>query len=162
MIRAAASATLLLAAAGAGAQAPDPLDIRACKAIESDAQRLACYDRATHRDEMAPVATPPPATGQDMFGLESGDPQRSLLDSRWELAPESKLGTFNLRGYQPIYIMPLFATSDRNETPRSPNPNNTVSVGERLDSVEAKFQLSFKTKVWQGVFGDKGDVWATY
>lgn len=162
MIRAAASATFLLAAATAGAQAPDPLDIRACKAIESDSQRLACYDSATHRDEMAPAATPSPATGQDMFGLETGDPQRSLLDSRWELASESKLGTFNLRGYQPIYIMPLFATSDRNETPHSPNPNNTVTVGEPLDSIEAKFQLSFKTKVWQGVFGDHGDVWATY
>ena len=27
----------------------------------------------------------------------------SLLDSRWELSPESKLGTFNIRGYKPVY-----------------------------------------------------------
>jgi phospholipase A1 len=169
-MRTAVHATLALAAGAASAQAPDPLDIRACKAIEGDSLRLACYDRATHRDEMT---APPVAAAQDgagsgaataMFGYEGAAERsdRSLLDSRWELSPESKLGTFNLRGYQPIYILPLFATSDRNETPHSPNPNNTVTTSEPLDWIEAKFQLSFKTKVWQGVFGDAGDVWATY
>src|SRR5690606_18783130 len=86
----------------------------------------------------------------------------SLLDSRWELASESKLGTFNMRAWQPIYIMPLAATSKRNVAPRSPNPNNTVTTPEPLDAIETKFQLSFKTKVWQGVFGEHGDIWATY
>ncbi|MCP4514624.1 MAG: phospholipase, partial [Delftia sp.] len=43
--------TAVLAATIAGllsmaahAQNPNPMDIRACTAIESDAQRLACYD----------------------------------------------------------------------------------------------------------------------
>src|SRR5690606_19245318 len=160
MIRPAICVTFVFAAGVAVAQGPDPLDIRACKAIEGDSLRLACYDRATHRDEMhveAPAGDA--ASGAAMFGHEpGGGSASSLLDSRWELSPESKLGTFNLRGHQPIYIMPLFATSDRNETPHSPNPNNTVTASEPLDRVEAKFQLSFKTKVWQGVFGEAGDV----
>ena len=165
MIRPAVFAMLVLGAGVAAAQAPDPFDIRACKAIEGDSQRLACYDRATHRDEMPAEPAADGATAATaMFGHEpvAATPGRSLLDSRWELSQDSKLGTFNLRGYQPIYIMPLFATSDRNETPHSPNPSNTVTESEPLDRVEAKFQLSFKTKVWQGVFGDAGDVWATY
>src|SRR5690348_18342975 len=37
------------------AQNPDPTDIRACTAIESDSQRLACYDHATGRVNL-PVA----------------------------------------------------------------------------------------------------------
>src|SRR6185437_10959594 len=28
--------------------------------------------------------------------------------------------------------------------------------------VEGKFQLSLKTKIWQGVFGDAGDLWLGY
>ena len=86
----------------------------------------------------------------------------SLLDSRWELSPESKLGTFNLRGYKPVYALPLFATSSQNTRPQSPNPDNTVQTPQPLQNVEGKFQLSLKTKVWQGVFGDEGDLWVGY
>src|SRR6185312_12319575 len=108
------------------AQNPDPMDIRACTAIESDAQRLACYDRATGRDQL-PAAQKrneqPATTNEGMFAhdrqtsvVAAAEPPvaapLSLLDSRWELSPESKLGTFNLRGYRPVYAMPLFATSN--------------------------------------------------
>jgi phospholipase A1 len=158
------------------AQNPDPTDIRACTAIESDAQRLACYDQATGRGGLPAAqkrseAAPPPG----VFGHESArgrtvaaapEPESprplSLLDSRWELSPESKLGTLNLRGYKPIYFMPVFATSNQNDKPASPNPRNTVTTPQELDNVEAKFQLSLKTKVWQGVFGDTGDLWVGY
>ncbi|HEY8683258.1 MAG TPA: phospholipase A, partial [Rhodanobacter sp.] len=43
-----------------------------------------------------------------------------------------------------------------------PNPVNTVNTPQQLDNVETKFQLSLKTKVWQGVFGDTGDLWVGY
>ena len=86
----------------------------------------------------------------------------SLLDSRWELARDSKLGIFQLRAYKPIYALPAFWTSEINATPSSPNPNNTVTDPEELDSVEAKFQISFKTKLAENLFGDNGDIWAGY
>src|SRR6185437_11115223 len=158
------------------AQNPDPMDIRACTAIESDAQRLACYDRATGRDQL-PAAQKrneqPATTNEGMFAhdrqtsvVAAAEPQvaapLSLLDSRWELSPESKLGTFNLRGYRPVYAMPLFATSNQNREPHSPNPDNTVQTPQPLQNVEGKFQLSLKTKIWQGVFGDAGDLWLGY
>ncbi|MCY7313325.1 MAG: phospholipase A [Pseudoxanthomonas sp.] len=86
----------------------------------------------------------------------------SLLDSRWELASDSKLGVFQLRAYRPVYLLPVLWTSNFNETPSSPNPDNTVSTPLNLDSVEAKFQLSFKTKLVENVFGDNGDIWGGY
>ncbi len=86
----------------------------------------------------------------------------SLLDSRWELAKDSKLGVFQLRGYKPLYLLPAFWTSDINESPSSPNPRNTVIEPLALDNTEAKFQLSFKTKFAENLFGDNGDLWGAY
>ncbi|MGB3268849.1 MAG: phospholipase A [Rhodanobacter sp.] len=164
-------------ATDAHAQNPDPMDIRGCTAIESDAQRLACYDQATGRVNL-PVAQKRPvqaAEAGDVFGHDHpGAPAvsapgnsevaapLSLLDSRWELAPESKLGTFNVRGYKPVYVLPIFASSNQNNQPHSPNPDNNAAGSERLDNIEAKFQLSLKAKIWQGVFGDAGDLWVGY
>ncbi len=164
-------------AISAHAQNPDPTDIRACTAIESDAQRLACYDHATGRVNLpaAQKRADPTTATPNIFSLDAGKSETtatetnsevakplSLLDSRWELAPESRLGTLNLRGYRPVYVLPLFVTSHQNNRPRSPNADNTVTGREQLDNVEAKFQLSLKTKVWQGVFGDVGDLWIGY
>lgn len=86
----------------------------------------------------------------------------SLLDTRWELARDSKLGLFNFRAYKPVYLLPAFWTSKTNPLPSSPNPRNTVTEPEILDSVEAKFQLSFKTKALENLFGDNGDLWMGY
>ncbi len=162
----------IILATSTRAQNPDPTDIRGCTGIENDAQRLACYDHATGRVNL-PAAQKRSSSPVDTAGIFSTDKMAqtgnsdvstplSLLDSRWELSPESKLGTFNIRGYKPVYVLPMFATSNQNNQPRSPNPDNTVANGEQLDNIEAKFQLSLKAKVWQGVFGDAGDVWVGY
>ncbi|ENV46151.1 hypothetical protein P255_01322 [Acinetobacter brisouii CIP 110357] len=88
--------------------------------------------------------------------------QNSLLDSRWELSEKSKLGTWNIRGYKPIYVLPIFWTSNRNVYPSSPNPLNTVTERQDLKFTESKFQLSLKTKAWENIFGDNGDLWIGY
>jgi phospholipase A1/A2 len=177
MKRAAVSVILGLCAALASrqthAQGSGAMDIRSCTAIESDAQRLACYDQAAGRASLpaARKKTAEAAAPSEVFGRDSKPPGTaaggtvkplSLLDSRWELSPDSKLGTYNIRGYKPVIIMPVFATSDPNESPQSPNPDNTVSTPENLEDVEAKFQISLKTKVWQNVLGSVGDLWIAY
>jgi phospholipase A1/A2 len=166
----AAVAAMKLSAAHA--QNADPVDIRACAGIETDSQRLACYDRSVGRENM-PAAKKKEDTESAQRRLlsaehasgadESNVPAPlSLLDSRWELNPDTKLGTFNLRGYKPMYVMPLFVTSNQNEKPTSPSPGRSVTTDQSLDNSEAKFQISLKTKVWQGVFGDVGDLWVAY
>jgi phospholipase A1 len=177
MKRTTATVILALCAALASrqthAQSPDPMDLGSCTAIESDAQRLACYDQAAGRAK-GPAAhkkITEVAASSEVFQRDSEPAgtaasgtvkSLSLLDSRWELSPESKLGTYNVRGYKPVYVMPAFGTNNQNERPQSPNPDNTVSAPQRMDDVEVKFQLSLKTKVWQGVFGEVGDLWIAY
>ena len=85
----------------------------------------------------------------------------SLLDSRWELARDSKLGTFNFRAYKPVYLLPAFWSSNPNSLPTSSNPA-VPTQPQALDSLEAKFQLSFKTKAVENLFGDNGDLWMAY
>ena len=163
----------------------------ACVSIESDADRLACYDaalRRTPRDtrqadiaakeaqairenlELGDTIEGKPAQGRSdlypqdeplAFALANAG-KGSMLDSRWELAKDSKLGTFNFRAYKPVYLLPVFWSSGQNERPHSPNPRNTVAGPQPLTDVESKFQLSFKTKALENVFGDNGDVWMAY
>jgi phospholipase A1 len=194
-------ATLSLACTAAFAQSPEPGSIEACTAIESDAVRLACFDKATGRgfrsaqeaDAAAAAAaadvaiTKEAAADAEAAGLPRSERARravsdlfdndsteldkaaianagkgSLLDSRWELAKDSKLGTFNFRAYKPLYLLPVFWSSDPNTRPSSPNPDNTAPGPLPLDDIEAKFQLSFKTKALENLFGDNGDVWMGY
>lgn len=152
LLRATLTAALLaLVAAPASAQT-----LEACRAIVSDAERLACYDRVAERQTAQRAAdlyrneAPPEAAADSMLGR------------RWELDPHAKLGTFNLRAHRPVYVLPLFWSSNPNDRPRSPNPANTLQDDLDLRSLENKFQLSFKTKVWEGVFGDAGDLWFAY
>lgn len=171
--------------------APQPASPQACVSLPTNNDRLACYDaifrpapvqpetlsiseqaaveainvKTSEQQQQQPVAS---KVGEvirnyDLFGAgPEFDPTTSLLDQRWELSEKSKLGTWQLRAYQPIYLLPAMWTSDKNETPYSPNPQNTVTDPQNLNSTETKFQLSFKTKAVENIFGNNGDVWIGY
>ena len=113
----------------------------------------------------AHAQTAPPKDPMQRVQAESmeGTPTRgALLDARWELEPASKQGVFVFRGYKPVYLLPAFWSSRPNATPRSPNPLNTVLQPTTIEPLEAKFQLSFKTKAIEDLFGDNGDLWLGY
>ena len=163
-----------------------PASAEACVALESNADRLSCYDtlfKVTEAEkttllserqaakELAPEPTQPETLKEKIsqgvstiFASEGSkiDPNHSLLDRRWELSPDSKLGTWNIRAHQPVYLLPAFWTSDKNEFPQSPNVNNTVDTDQNLKSTESKFQLSLKTKAVENLLGDNGDIWLGY
>lgn len=139
-----------------GQEPTEPATPAACASIVVDSQRLACYDLAVGR---APTSAAPPGSGEPDLG-EAAGASGSLLDSRWELLPESRLGTFNLRAYRPVYVMPWVGTTEVNQTPSSPTRPGQPT--QELSSSEVQFQLSWKTKAWQGVFGDYGDLWLAY
>jgi phospholipase A1/A2 len=142
----------------APAQTPPPAP-EACAALRSDAARLQCYDAALGREPAQASSADNAARPERAHPVPA---RQSLLDRRWELAGPSKLGTFRLRAYKPIYIFPFSWTSDTNTVPHSPNPRNTVTAPQDLDRVEAKFQLSMKFKLAENLFGDNGDVWGAY
>ena len=161
-----------------------PASAEACVALESNADRLSCYDTLfkvpeaekttllSERQvakELAPEPTQPETLKEKIsqgvstiFASEGSkiDPNHSLLDRRWELSPDSKLGTWNIRAHQPVYLLPAFWTSDKNEFPQS--PNLTVDTDQNLKSTESKFQLSLKTKAVENLLGDNGDIWLGY
>src|SRR5690606_41383076 len=84
--------------------------------------------------------------------------RRSQLDSRGELARDSKLGTFSMRAYRPVYLLPAFWSSSPNKSPTSTADGQELQV-DSVDSIETKFQISFKTKAVENLFGDNGDIW---
>jgi phospholipase A1 len=46
--------------------------------------------------------------------------------------------------------------------PTSPNPANALNEPVDVDPAEAKYQISFKTKLWEGLVGRHGDLWLGY
>lgn len=164
-----------------------PASSQACVALESNADRLACYDTLFKTTDAAtkPVyvseqraaneiesSTSEPETltekieqkVESLFSIQGAkiDPNSSLLDRRWELSEDSKLGTWNIRAHQPVYLLPAFWTTDKNAFPKSLNLQNTVEQDQNLKSMEAKFQISLKTKALENLIGNNGDVWLGY
>jgi len=125
--------------------------LTSCADIEAQTARLACYDAfiEAYRNGIGAAETTPAA-------------QRSLLDSRWELARDSQSGVFHLHPHKPMYLLPVFYTRTPNRQPHSPNPRNTLTMPMLLENTEAKFQVSFKSRVVDDLFGNNGDLWVGY
>ena len=147
----------------AGRSAAGPLEAdqaaaRAREALQAGAQAEAAAGLAEAQVRTDELFVQDEALGRALANAGRG----SLLASRWELARDSKLGIFNFRVHKPVYLMPAFWTSGINDMPSSANPDNTVHEPMQLDALETKFQLSFKTKAVENLFGDNGDIWMGY
>ncbi len=139
---------------------PAHAQIGACATIADDRERLACYDGMTKPAISPPQQAPAPVpTTKDAVSAPTVA-AASDLEQRWELRPDLQRGAFNLLGYRPLYAL-LHATDSINNSPGSP----TRSLGMQdvqLDHLEAKLQLSFKTKLAQDLFGSPTDLWFGY
>ena len=147
-------------------QASEATEPQACHAIESAAERLSCYDRATGRPaiDTAPLAGSRPALRRDPLPPrgEVSAPGRSAMVEHWELDDASDGGLLQVRPHQPVYALPARYTTRRNPLPSSPAPDRSVEDRLNLDSVEAKFQLSLKTKALDNILGQDLDLWFGY
>lgn len=160
----------LLGGVPVAALAADKPPLEQCAAIGPAADRLACYDKLAGRAPSAPVpvteaeAETAPSASQlapkDVPAAparESTVASSSLLSKFWELDPEDKRGTFNFTGYRANYVLPVHYTTRINRSPQSPN-QAAVSL-PAYKRVEAKFQLSLRTKIAQDLLLDNADVW---
>lgn len=167
-------------AAPAGAQQPPaaaPTDLASCVALADDALRLACYDRQAGRPAAAAPAvpagrtpdvmtpSPPVASGEVAAvggtGLRPPASAPSFLSKYWELDDADKRGTFNFTGYRPNFLLPLHYTSRINNRPTSPTPNRDGQLRD-YQRVEAKLQISLRTKLAQSVLLPGADLWFGY
>ena len=144
---------------------PAYAQLAACANVANDAERLACYDGLARAASAPPaVETVPPAATTAAQKEAAAEPppvvQRgSTMDEHWELRRDLKRGIFNLVPHRPLYGL-IHWTDNRNELPSSPTRNVTQQAD--LERAEGKIQLSFKTKMAEGVLGTPGDLWFGY
>lgn len=103
------------------------------------------------------------------IGFSQNQPQvnqrriiRKSFSQQWELDSIYRKGTFRLVSYKPIYITAGRWTSKTNKFPISENPDYASDELQDYNNFEAKFQLSFKSKVMQSIFWGCGDLWIAY
>lgn len=119
-----------------------------CSKFEDDIRRLECYDNSASPDLFESATTNDDKT------------RKSLLTERWEL--DSDQDKFIIKPYKPVYFLPVHYTRSVNQLPQTPNPLTTVSNELNIDNTEASFQLSFKTKLGEGLIAGQGDLWLGY
>lgn len=97
---------------------------------------------------------------QDLFTV----PKSSFktLSEVWDLDKTDRQGTFKIAPYKPIYVTAGRWSNRPNRLPQSENPNNSLSDSKDFNSFEAKFQLSFKTKVAQSLLFGTADLWVGF
>lgn len=166
-----------------GADTPAvPLDLGVCRSIAGDAERLACYDRLAGRARAdtaapatlsmpAPLPTPPgaskdgapatPVATPSGPGLMAGGSGGGLWSKFWELERADKRGTFNFLTYRPNFLLPVHYTSRINRSPTSPTPGREGSL-PAYKRIEAKLQLSLRTKIVQSLLLPDADLWFGY
>jgi len=140
-----------------------------CAAIGAPADRLACYDKLAGRAVELPAPTGQEGAGDSQLAPKAQllPPAKqpvggsgSLVSRYWELDPEDKRGIFNFVGYKPNYVLPLHLTSRINREPKSPTQAGVPLPDYKR--LEAKFQLSLRTKVLQDVGFEGGDLWLAF
>lgn len=108
-----------------------------CAKIADNAVRLACYDDLAARGPAREEA-------------------QSYLSRLWDLNTESRRIGFALRPHRFNYILPYTYNATPNKELLQADP------GGEIQNQEVKFQISFKTKLWQDVLGGEMDLWIAY
>ena len=136
-----------------------------CVAMADPAARLACYDRLHGRAETPAAAAAAPASAPaqvttPMPPVAAADDD-SRLGTRWDLDGQ-RGALFAPRAYRPVYLLPATWTDRVNREPGSPSPQHSVDSPLVLKSIEAKYQISLKTKFAHSVFGTPVSLWGGY
>ena len=151
-----------------------PASLGSCRVLTDDAARLQCYDTVTGRTPTQRIeANPAPAakTNAPQAAPESSldavvkavtpppaEEPPSPLAKRWQLVAQTDRGPFVITPYRPTYILPLSYAGRRNVEPFQA----TFGEDEPYDAIEAKFQLSFMSKLWPEFLHPRGDLWFAY
>jgi hypothetical protein len=101
----------------------------------------------------------------DEAGKAARDARRArgtTIEDRWELDAASRRGTFLLRPYKPMYVLPAHWTDSPNRQPVSDGVGNSLPVEVPSRAIDAKIQLSFKVKLWETIGGSDVDLWGGY
>ncbi|GAB2738992.1 phospholipase A [Melaminivora jejuensis] len=163
---------------------------RQCAALDADQARLACFDQwaggqpaptapgvpqasswnadpgaATPVLTLAPAAVPPAPPIEITLADGCRDEQHSTLARFWELEDATDCGKLRFRGYRPMSVS-VVAASSVNRQPLSENPINSAGSSVDYRSTEMRVQLSVRTKLATGLLPTRGglrdSLWAGY
>ena len=153
---------IFLAAISRAGLAVEPADATRCDLIAGKEERLKCYDTlAGRRNTNIPEEPFQQLYESSTSGTAAGAATPTALSVRWELEPETKQGLWRVRPYRPLFILPVRYSDNPNNFPQTPS-QPALPTSEQLDNSEAEFQLSFKTKGAQNLFGSQMDLWFAY
>jgi phospholipase A1/A2 len=126
-----------------------------CATIEDGAQRLECYDTLARDAGASPGApgeisetTVVSETQEVEVGMMADRLAREemLMDSSWVITPHHR-----------NYLLPVTYNSNINEEAWT-----DIFPDAEMDSVEAKFQISFKAIMWKHILGEGTNLWGAY
>ena len=169
---------LFLAAAGSASATlvqATPNSAADCHAIAASMERLACYDAVSGRAAEAAKGTAVAATATTSTAsaatvapvdaarqAESGGTAPttiSMIDNAWGFDPAS--APFDVRFHNANYLLFGRYTNNVNNSPFSPLFQGTGQPQQDLNSTEAKFQFSFKARLW-ATDDRRWGLWAAY
>lgn len=125
-----------------------------CSKIDDNSERLKCYDGLAGRS--AENKTRVLSTGVKDEKPQAAE-KPSVMSRLWELDPVSRKNATLVRAHRSSYILPLAY----NMTPNK-NAAQDAEQADKMQNAEAKFQLSFKTKLWEDILGKDLDLWFGY
>lgn len=151
-----------------------------CATIEDGGLRLACYDRL-HAPKISSASQPASKTidlektyqatlndkTPQVVLAEPTQPvlteQPTRLSHLYDLDDNRQGGILTVREHEPIYLLPAWYRTSPNYIPHSPTRGSAHdNVQEEQKRIEAKIQVSFKTKIMEDLFKSRADVWFGY
>lgn len=97
------------------------------------------------------------------IGLDSSiSDSYSPLSLAWDLDKNNESGIFSVREHHALSLMPAWYNNKRNNTPQSPTREAAQASTEGDKSVEARMQISFKSKLAEDLFRSRADLWFGY
>ncbi len=166
-------ALFLVAASSVGAALAQssPSTVADCRGIEASMERLACYDAVAGRPDAASrgtavpsaVATPASTASAEAMRADSDVAARpattSMIGAAWGFDPNS--APFDIGFYNANYLLFGRYSDNVNKAPFSSLVQGAAREQLDLNSTEAKFQISFKARVWTSDDRRWG-LWAAY
>ena len=158
-------ALFLVAASSAGAALAQtsPSSVADCRGIAASMERLACYDAVSGRAGDAPkgaAGAPAAASAASTASVETKRADSdvvarptatSMIDTAWGFDPASP--PYEIRFYNANYLLFGRYSDNVNNSPFSPLVQASGREQLDLNSTEAKFQISFKARVWTSETG---------
>lgn len=162
---------LALPITGLGAQSDLSSDLARCAELRDAGQRLTCFDALAATKPPASLALTPtptldsssepssasmtadsapavraPTLGEDAASLDEGDMRKRL----------------GIRLYRPNYLLPVAYNDNPNRNVPQEERVDIPFLGDALDNIEVKFQISFEVPMWTDILEQNLDLYFGY